>query len=77
LSILFLIGVYRKSSNGTLLHCAIAEKSGERTSAVPLPQIHFDHLNFDAFFDRLDDRAMSRITRISRNRDPDNLREQA
>jgi hypothetical protein len=53
----------------------MAMKSGKRTSTLLLPPIPFDRLNFDALSNRLDDRVMRCITRISRNLHPNSLRE--
>jgi hypothetical protein len=54
----------------------MAKKSGKRTSTLLLPPNPFDRLNFDALSDRLYDRAMRLITRISRDLHPDSLRDQ-
>jgi hypothetical protein len=54
----------------------MAKKSGKRIFTPLLPPIPFGHLNFDALSDRLDDRAIRSMTRISRDLYPDSLPEQ-
>jgi hypothetical protein len=59
-----------------ILFCAAAKKSGKRTSTLMLHPFPFHPLNFNALSDRLDYRSMKRILLISRDLNPDSLREQ-
>jgi hypothetical protein len=53
----------------------MAKKSEKKTSTLFLLPIPFGRLNFDALSDRLNDLAMRRIARISRDLHPDTLGE--
>jgi hypothetical protein len=75
-NVLYFSSAHTKSYGSTLFPFSMMTKSASKTSTARLPPLPFEDLTFDTLSDRVNDRAIRRISRIVSDLHFDSLREQ-